>query len=225
MSNWGRIATDFWRHDKATPCSDAAIGVWTRANSWSRDHRTAGFISYEQAGQYDEDCVLELVTNGLWDRVDGGYLFHNYPKHNGDVGSRSAAARMVFDVLGGKYPEAVVTSLGRKVEELINEGQDPAALKDVVKVWGNTPGAGVALLPFLLVDVIRKRKDNDLLQVIRECYRTNDVTPLRRFGYWFRPPTTPDHIKTTDEMRAYMREAQREWLTDLAGQLNERRTA
>lgn len=212
MSNWGRIAVDFWRNPKAEKCSDAAIGVWTRANSWSRDNRTAGFISYEQAGKYDEDSVLELVDSGLWDRVDGGYFYHNYPKHNGDVGSKTAAARMVNEVLNGRFPDAVEQSLARKVEELLNEGQEPSVLKEAVKTWGDTANAGVGLFPHLVANVIRTGGSGELNTTLREAWKTGDLRPLARFGLVFTPPDIPLDITTTADAKAYMLTHKRAWI-------------
>jgi hypothetical protein len=212
LSNWGRIAVDFWRNEKAEACSDAAIGVWARANSFSRDKRTSGFISYEDAGQWDEGLVAELVEHGLWDRLDNGYVFHDYMEHNGDIKSKASAARMVGDVLGGKFPLAVEQSLSRKVEELLNEGQDPKVLKEAVKLWGDTPGAGVALLPYLVADAIRKRKDIGRDAALREAWKTGDTRPLEKFGLVFTPPDLPLDITTVDEAKAFMFKHKREWI-------------
>lgn len=186
--------------------------MWTRANSWSRDHRTAGFIGYEQAGEYDEDCVLELVTSGLWDRVDGGYLFHNYPKHNGDVGSKSAAARMVNEVLNGMFPDAVEQSLARKVEELFHEGQQPGVLREAVKTWRDTAEAGVGLLPYLVANVIRTGGSGERNCALREAWKTGDMRPLARFGLVFTPPDIPREITTVAEAKDYMLAHKRAWI-------------
>lgn len=213
--NFGRIAPRFHLNDKVMACSDQAIGVWTRANAWCRDERTVGRISWEQAATYNDDAVRELVLNRLWDEIDTGYIFHDFLDHNTDLASATVAARIVRDVLGGTYPETVEKNIIARIDTLLTEGQTPAVMREVLKAWVGTPGASVGLIPYLVADILRAQKNNDIVHVLRECYRTNDVTPLRKFGYWFTAPPSTAEVQTPDEMRAYMKTAQREWLKKL----------
>lgn len=130
------------------------------------------------------------------------------------------AARLVADALEGAYPSDVAASLTRKATVLLDEGLDAVVVGEALKLWCNKPGQGVNSLPYLAADVIRKNKHNDIYEVMRKCYKTNDVTPLRKFGYWFRTPIPPDDVKAPEDMRVFMKQAQREWLIDLAKQLS-----
>lgn len=197
------------------------MGLWTLCNSWCRDNRKAGFIP--------DDCPLlaghwglatELIDAGLWELVEGGIKFHDWEEHNGDVQPGNAAMRIVRDVLGDRFPSLVRTQLTAKVAELLQEGQEASAIKAALKVWCERPNAGVSLLPHLVADAIRRDTSGDLIQLIRDCWISGNVEPLRRYGYWFPIPSAPLSIKTPGEMVEFMKASQRKWLEGLVEGLN-----
>jgi len=221
MADWGRIHRHLHKHPKVGEAGLAAMGLWTLLISWSRDHRTSGFIPDDcpLLTEHDEETD-QLVRSGLLDRVPGGYTFHDWDEHNGDSRPKTTAARLVFDVFGGRYPESVERSLISKVGELLEEGQEKHVITEALKIWGTKPEATVGLLPFLIVDAIRANKNNNLDKLIRDALETNDITPLRRFGYWFEYPSAPLHLKTAGEVTEFMVAAQREWLLRLQKELD-----
>jgi hypothetical protein len=88
-----------------------AMGLWVRAGSWSSAQLTNGFIpehmAKAMANAMANGCDLDaLVMAGLWDRIDGGYQFHDWAdfqpdatkernkrKARSDAGKRGAEAR------------------------------------------------------------------------------------------------------------------------------------
>lgn len=223
MSDWGRIRRDFHRHMKVIKLIENdgldAIALWTLCNSWSRDNRKHGFIPFDcpVLTQIDPtyDLAGDLVSVELWEKVDGGFKYHDHDEHNADIQPGTTAARLVRDVLGDRFPGAVRTQLSGKVAELLQEGQEVAPIKAALKVWGDRPGANASLLPYLVADAIREDTSGDLKQAIRTSWATNDVTPLRKFGFWFRPPVAPREIDNPEDMLRFMRNAQKDWLRGL----------
>ncbi|MFD4444651.1 hypothetical protein ACFWPK_33220 [Nocardia sp. NPDC058519] len=58
---------------------NAAIGLWTRAGSWSSRELTDGFIPNHMIASMGTPAqAKKLVQVRLWDKVDGGYQFHQW---------------------------------------------------------------------------------------------------------------------------------------------------
>lgn len=78
------VDDDFSDHPKAIAAGNAAIGLWTRAGSWSKKHAQGGFVPDEKVRALGTRAQADrLVQVGLWDRVPGGYRFHDW-EHVGD---------------------------------------------------------------------------------------------------------------------------------------------
>lgn len=66
-------------HPKFIAAGNTAVGVWTRAGSWCKAHTTGGKIPTEVAHSIGpKNLCMRLVAVGLWELVDGGYLFHDW---------------------------------------------------------------------------------------------------------------------------------------------------
>ena len=85
---WFRIDDGFNDHPKVDaledgPCADAAESLWLRAGVWSAKHLTDGFIPVGRAKRLarNRKAPAELVRVGLWEAVDGGYQYHDWPDH------------------------------------------------------------------------------------------------------------------------------------------------
>ena len=87
---WVKISDDLWRHrkvgaiatDKLLPCS----GLWALALSWVGANLTDGYLPdralLQVAGIDASDLAAELVRVELWERLEGGYQFHDYLDFN-----------------------------------------------------------------------------------------------------------------------------------------------
>lgn len=91
--SWGRVDDGWHRHPKIRRCSMAARGLWTTAFSWTADVELDGFIPEDMVPKLAEtDDVAAMIeqltriappyTHGLWEKVDGGYVMHDYLKIN-----------------------------------------------------------------------------------------------------------------------------------------------
>lgn len=66
-------------HPKVLAAGNAAMGLWIRAGTWSSSQLTDGFIPIAIASAMANECDADaLVDANLWDRVDGGYQFHDW---------------------------------------------------------------------------------------------------------------------------------------------------
>ena len=76
---WFKVDDNLAHHPKVIAAGNAALGLWVRAGSWAAQQLTDGFVP---------DTVLpalgtkkqadQLVAAGLWSRVLGGYVFHEW---------------------------------------------------------------------------------------------------------------------------------------------------
>ena len=76
---WFNVDDGFAFHQKAIRAGNSAIGLWTRAGSWSAHQLTEGFVPaaiVSSLGTFKQ--AQRLVAVGLWLEVDGGYLFHEW---------------------------------------------------------------------------------------------------------------------------------------------------
>jgi len=78
---WFKVDDQFWCHPKVLRCSPEAIALWVRAGSYCSAQLTDGVLTDSARTLFGQDwdtCATELVEAGLWDRIDGGYQFHDW---------------------------------------------------------------------------------------------------------------------------------------------------
>lgn len=85
---WGRLDDGLHSHVKPMRAGLEAMGLWALCQSWCSDKETDGRIPREVvaklAGGEDRADRLgaQLVAAGLWEVVDGGWLFHDWADYN-----------------------------------------------------------------------------------------------------------------------------------------------
>lgn len=86
---WLHLDDRLYSHPKVDTLSNAALGLWTRALSWTGDKLTDGFIpdvDMRRRFKATPTQIAALVDAGLWvpETVDGvaGWRFHNFEKWN-----------------------------------------------------------------------------------------------------------------------------------------------
>lgn len=73
------VDDQFAFHPKAVAAGNAALGTWTRCGAWCKANATGGFVPTSVARSIGTSGqIARLVSVGLWDRVDGGYQFHDW---------------------------------------------------------------------------------------------------------------------------------------------------
>lgn len=80
---WGKIDDNFAFHPKVIEVGNDAIGLWTRALSYSCQQLTDGFIPHGIVTALGDsgDAADRLVQVGLWLDADGGYQFHQWNEY------------------------------------------------------------------------------------------------------------------------------------------------
>lgn len=80
VMTWFKVDDGFYRNAKTAMLSDAATALWLRAATWACDQLTDGFVPERILPMLrrGEGMEQELVDAGLWERLDGGYLFHDW---------------------------------------------------------------------------------------------------------------------------------------------------
>lgn len=88
------VDDQFAFHPKALAAGNAAVGLWTRAGSWSKQHATGGKIPSEIAQTLGKKVEINrLVSAALWLEVSGGYQFHDWDHQAGNFDGEEEKAR------------------------------------------------------------------------------------------------------------------------------------
>ena len=94
---WFKVDDNLAFHAKAVAAGNPAMGLWVRAGSWCAQQLTDGFVPDHMLGALGTKQQADrLVSQRLWDRVQGGYRFHGWTERQpskGDVEAERAAAR------------------------------------------------------------------------------------------------------------------------------------
>lgn len=215
MNDWGRIHRKLHDHPKVAAAGLKAMGLWTIANSWSRDNRTAGFVPDHFVAE-SPDVAQRLVDAGLWLKVEGGYRFKDWDEWNADENPKTTAAKLVHEAIPPGHPHDVVMLLTAEVSDLLVEGIEYATVRAALKRWLAKDNAPPKWLPLLVSDVIRSNGHGELNAALREAYKTGDLTPLQRWGLSFTPPAIPRTITVVEDAKNFMLAAKRDWIKQQA---------
>ncbi|OYN81721.1 hypothetical protein [Mycolicibacterium sphagni] len=219
MSEFGKIHRKFWEHRKVKQCSNGAIGLWAKANSWCRDNRSAGVIPLDDVlllGTREE--ADELVNAGLWLKGVRGDLpvaiFKDYEEWNDDVEPDTEAGNLVRRVVPASHPSVVRAQLVRQASSLLREGLDLGVVEAALKLW-LTKSLSPSLLPSLASEAMKDaQRAATLRNTINECLKSGQVSPLKAYGFIFTAPDPPDGLDV-EQRRAFMGGAKRDWLREL----------
>lgn len=95
--SWGKVDDGLWGHPKWLATSKGGRALWVTALSWSMDQLTDGHVPRHvlpSLGASARDAA-DLVRVGLWEVVDGGWIFHDWlerqPSRESVLGEREAA--------------------------------------------------------------------------------------------------------------------------------------
>ena len=220
MSEFGRIHREFWKHRKVEQCSNGAIGLWAKANAFTRDKRGGGYISREdilKLGTREE--ANELFAARLWKKVirEGeviGAEFNDYEQWNDDVEPNTEAGKLVRKVVPESQPVVIRKQLSRQAADLLREGIDVGVVERALALW-LTKGLSPSLLPSLCSEaMLEAQRAATLRNTIGDCIKTGQVSPLKAYGHIFVPPDAPPGLDL-EARRQFMDAAKRRWLRDL----------
>lgn len=78
--SWAKLDDGMWSHPKFLDLSNGAVGVWSKALSWSAQHLSDGAIprALKAMLRATDDEVADLVRAELWDETDSGWQIHDY---------------------------------------------------------------------------------------------------------------------------------------------------
>ncbi|MFJ9387739.1 hypothetical protein ACIRON_02890 [Nocardioides sp. NPDC101246] len=88
---WFKVDDKLHDHDKAHDAGTPAMGLWVLAGSWASDNCTDGFVPERVLSRWGTKAMASrLVAAGLWRRVDGGWLFHDWGRYNPSAAATEA---------------------------------------------------------------------------------------------------------------------------------------
>ena len=79
---WFKVDDNLAFHQKVLIAGNAAMGLWVRAGSWCGQQLSDGFVPDKVVSMLGTPKeAAALVDCRLWDRVKGGYRFHQWEDH------------------------------------------------------------------------------------------------------------------------------------------------
>lgn len=94
---WFKIDDTLALHSKVIEAGNAAMGLWVRAGSYCAQQLTDGYVSQRALSMLGtRSQASALVAAGLWDKVPGGWQFHDwtdYQPTRADVEKERAATK------------------------------------------------------------------------------------------------------------------------------------
>jgi hypothetical protein len=122
---WGKMDDKFHRHQKVRAlrrdkAGREALGVWVFWWSWCLDDsELTGFVPRDELSASDLKAAEVLVRVELWDKVEGGFQFHNFekwnPKREQVEAKREADRRRIAGKRGGSR-ENVARDTARDID-------------------------------------------------------------------------------------------------------------
>lgn len=101
MREWVRLYTSAWSNPKFLGISLEAHGLWAIGLAYTGGSEREGFVPVrvvERVTRYgadgDGDPAAELVSAGLWEPVEGGWMLHNYDERQADEVARKELNRI-----------------------------------------------------------------------------------------------------------------------------------
>lgn len=83
---WAKIDDNLWAHPKWVSLPDSAKALWVTALSYCACYETDGHVPTQtlptlSPSKHRNRAIGALVKAGLWDPVDGGYVFHDWERY------------------------------------------------------------------------------------------------------------------------------------------------
>jgi hypothetical protein len=100
---WGKVDDKLHSSPKWRGCSKGARALWVTSLSWCMDQLTDGRVPVGMLAVLDgtKREAGELVRVGLWETVEGGWVFHDWSEYQPDAASVKAK-RIAESVAGAE---------------------------------------------------------------------------------------------------------------------------
>lgn len=99
---WAKIDDNLWAHPKWINLPDSAKALWVSALSYCACYETDGHISTHTLptlypNKHRARAISALVKAGLWEPVDGGYVFHDWEHYQPTKAQKDAERKKKRD--------------------------------------------------------------------------------------------------------------------------------
>lgn len=83
---WAKIDDNLWAHPKWINLPDSAKALWVSALSYCACYETDGHVPTHALptlypNKHRARAIGALVKAGLWEQIDGGYMFHDWERY------------------------------------------------------------------------------------------------------------------------------------------------
>jgi hypothetical protein len=123
--NWVRVETRFISHPKVLDIGPLGEALWLRGLCYAGEQLTDGFVPssfIKRMGDMKGVVIAaRLVSAGLWDEEDGGYVIHDFLdwQRSRDEVSETSSKRAVAGRLGGKQRASNLLAKSKQNESKI----------------------------------------------------------------------------------------------------------
>lgn len=162
---WFKVDDNLAFHAKTVAAGNPAMGLWVRAGSWCAQNLTDGFIPRHMLLAFGTtQQAKRLVDVGLWERVEGGYGFHEWterqPRRDDVEAERLAARERMRDMRAKKKGVKKTPSPQVQPESSENvRANKPRSSGEVRDVFGNPDPVPVPVPTHLKTPALRGGSD------------------------------------------------------------------
>jgi len=127
-------------HPKVIAAGNAAMGLWVRAGAWSRQHGTGGYVRAEMAAALGTGAqAAKLVHVGLWERVDGGFRFHDWTDYGSNAEADVLAQRRARDRARKRAARIKTPDVRGRSEDVSAENVPPVLDSSPIPTYQDNP--------------------------------------------------------------------------------------
>lgn len=99
---WAKIDDNLWAHPKWINLPDSAKALWVSALSYCACYETDGHISTHTLptlypNKHRARAISALVKSGLWEPINGGYVFHDWEHYQPTKAQKDAERKKKRD--------------------------------------------------------------------------------------------------------------------------------
>ncbi|GHJ59160.1 hypothetical protein NOK12_16780 [Nocardioides sp. OK12] len=132
---WFKVDDNLAFHHKSVAAGNSAMGLWVRAGSWCAQNLLDGFVPDHMLTRMGTAAQVEkLISVGLWDRKEGGIVFHQWterqPLRSEVTAERDAAKERMRSIRAAKKGV-------KKESSQVSESGSPELPRTAPEVFGN----------------------------------------------------------------------------------------
>nr|DAH25695.1 MAG TPA: replisome organizer [Caudoviricetes sp.] len=135
---WAKIDDKLWMHPKWVSLPDSAKALWVSALSYCACYETDGHVPSKTLSilcpnkRHDRVANL-LIKCGLWEPIDGGYVFHDWERYQPTKARKDAERKDKRDRMRALRARSVTSNRRVTDSDVTSKLLDPVPVPEVAK--------------------------------------------------------------------------------------------